>query len=161
MKRLLTLALALVALAVFSGLGVAQQNGVEKNQPADVEKKQPATEEKKTVKGYDAPTYKNKMTAKVMGVDPRAKTFTVMVEGKAVTFSAAKLSKFPTVGENIDITFTWNPGEPPMATSTTESGSKAGTSEEEKQKATHCGGKQWGGTPLYSLHLGGPDCNYN
>ena len=134
MKKLLTLALALVALAVFSGLGVAQQKGVEKSQPTGVEKKQPATGEKKTVKGNDATTYKhNKMTAKVTGVDPTAKTFTIMIQGKAITFSAANLSKLPTVGKMIDITYAWNPGEPPMATSTTESGSKVGTGEGEGQ----------------------------
>ena len=54
MKKLLTLALALVALAVFSGLGVAQQKGVEKSQPTGVEKKQPATGEKEAVKGKAA-----------------------------------------------------------------------------------------------------------
>ena len=73
------------------------------------------------------------MTAKVTGVDPTAKTFTVMIQGKAITFSAAELSNLPTVGKMIDITYTWNPGEPPMATSTTESGSKVGTGEEEGQ----------------------------
>jgi len=132
MKKLLTLALALVALAVFSGLGVAQQKGVEKSQPTGVEKKQPATREKEAVKGKAA-IYKHEITGKVTGVDPTAKTFTVMIQGKAITFSAANLSKLPTVGKMIDITYTWNPGEPPMATSTTESGSKVGTGEGEGQ----------------------------
>jgi len=125
MKKLLTLALALVALAVFSGLGVAQQKGVEKSQPTGVEKKQPATGEKEAVKGKAA-IYKHEITGKVTGVDPTAKTFTVMVQGRAITFSAAKLNKLPTVEENIDITFTLKPDQLPIVTSTARSGSMRG-----------------------------------
>lgn len=125
MKKLLTLTLALVALVAFAGFSAAQQKAEEK--------KPPATGEKEAVKGNDATTYKHEITGKVAGVDPTAKTFTVIIQGKAITFSAADLSKLPTVGKIFDITYTWNPGEPPMATSTTESGSKIGTGEEEGQ----------------------------
>ncbi len=44
MKKLMTLAVALVTLAVFTGLGVAQQKGVEKKPPTGVEVKQPTPE---------------------------------------------------------------------------------------------------------------------
>ena len=54
MKKLLILPLALVALVPFTGLGAAQQKGVEKSQPTGVEKKQPATREKEAVKGKAA-----------------------------------------------------------------------------------------------------------
>jgi len=43
MKKLLTLAVALVALAAFADLGVAQQKGEERSRPTGVEMKQPAT----------------------------------------------------------------------------------------------------------------------
>ncbi len=120
MKKLLTLAVALITLIVFSGPGLAQ-------------KKQPATGEKKTARGNDAATYEHEMTAKVTSVDPAAKTFTVMIQGKSITFSAAKLNKLPTVGKMIDMTYTWNPDKAPMAGSTTEAGSKAATGEEKGQ----------------------------
>lgn len=51
-------------------------------------------------------------TGKVTQVNDKAKTFTVMAKGKAVTFSAAKLKALPTVGAIIDITYTENPGGP-------------------------------------------------
>ena len=129
--KTLTGVLALI-LAVKLGTSNEVIAAEQKSQPAGVEKKQPATGEKEAVKGKAA-IYKHKMTAKVTGVDPTAKTFTVMIQGKAITFSAAELSNLPTVGKMINITYAWNPGEPPMATSTTVSGSKVGTGEEEGQ----------------------------
>ena len=82
MKKLLTLALALVALAVFTGLGVAQQKTEEKRQPTGVEAKQPG---------------------KVLEVNNRAKTFTVMVNGKRVTVNAANLKSLPKPGDIINM----------------------------------------------------------
>jgi hypothetical protein len=49
------------------------------------------------------------MTGKVTQVDDKAKTFTVMSKGKAVTFGAAKLKSLPNVGETVDITYTRTP----------------------------------------------------
>ena len=121
-----------VVLALMFGTSNGVIAAEQKSQPTGVEKKQPATGEKEAVKGKAA-IYKHEITGKVTGVDPTAKTFTIMIQGKAITFSAANLSKLPTVGKMIDITYTWNPGEPPMATSTTESGSKVGTGEGEGQ----------------------------
>lgn len=57
-----------------------------------------------------------KMTGKVIRDNQSGKTFTVMAEGKEVTFSAAKLKALPKVGEIIDITYTATPGGPMEAT---------------------------------------------
>lgn len=96
----------------------------QKSQPTGVEMKQPATGEKKTVDQASPKLITGKLTGKVTGVDPTAKTFTTIIQGRAITFSAARLSKLPTVGENMDITFTLNPdGELPLVTSTARPGS--------------------------------------
>ncbi|MFI5395988.1 MAG: hypothetical protein ACHQ9S_10685 [Candidatus Binatia bacterium] len=117
-----------------------QQKGVEK---------QPATGEKAVGKASSKPMA-GELTGKVTGVDPTAKTFTVMVQGRAVTFSAAKLGKLPRAGENIDIAFTSNPGGPPMATSATESGAK-----QVKKPYQHCDDHTYR-NPLNSLNV----CTY-
>jgi hypothetical protein len=150
--QLLTLALALVAMVVVTGLGVAQQKGEERGRPTGAVEKQPATGEKAVGKASPKPMT-GELTGKVAGVDPTAKTFTVMVQGRAVTFSAAKLSKLPTVGENIDIAFTANPGQLPMATSSTESGSNA---RKPKKPYQHCDDHTHGQNPLNSLNV----CTY-
>ena len=126
MKKLLTLALALVALAAFSGLSAAQQKGEQKSRPEGVEMEQPATGEKETVDKASPKLMTGEVTGRVTGIDPTAKTFTVMVQGRAITFSAAKLNKLPTVEENIDITFTLKPDQLPIVTSTARSGSMRG-----------------------------------
>lgn len=152
--QLLTLALALVAMVVFIDLGAAQQKGVEKSRPTGAVEKQPATEEKAVGKASPKPMT-GELTGKVTGVDPTAKTFTVMFQGRAITFSAARLRKLATVGENIAIAFTANPGELPMATSTTESGSNAGA-ERVKKNYQHCDDHTHGQNPLNSLNV----CTY-
>jgi hypothetical protein len=50
------------------------------------------------------------MTGKVTQVDEKAKTFTVMSKGKAVTFSAAKPTSLPKIGETVDVRYTQTPG---------------------------------------------------
>jgi hypothetical protein len=52
------------------------------------------------------------MTGKVTAVNTQAKTFTAMADGKEVVFSAETLTKLPTVGETVDITYTGPPGGP-------------------------------------------------
>jgi hypothetical protein len=52
------------------------------------------------------------LKGKVTEVNNQAKTFTV-----AVVFSAAKLSKLPTVGQIVDITYTETPGGGPLEAS--------------------------------------------
>lgn len=148
--KTLTGVIALVLALMFgtsNGVIAAEQ----KSQPTGVKKIQPATGEKEAVKGKAA-IYKHEITGKVTGVDLTAKTFIIMIQGKAITFSAANLSKLPTVGKMIDITYTWNPGEPPMATSTTDSGS-----EEERQTGyEHCGNYHCCPvSPFYTLNLKG------
>ena len=47
------------------------------------------------------------MTGKVTQVNAKAQSFTVMANGKAVTFSSAKLkAPLPKVGDILDITYT-------------------------------------------------------
>ena len=132
MKTLLTLTLALIAIAVFSGLSAAQPKGVDKASP------KPMTGE---------------LTGTVTGVEPGSKTFTVAFQGRAITFSAAKLGQPPKVGETVAITFTENPGGPPMATTATVADSTARTRVGGK---AHCGNKDVPGgyhDPLYTLNV--------
>jgi trimethylamine:corrinoid methyltransferase-like protein len=98
MKKLLTLALAVVALAAFTGLGAAQEKDKEKSRPTGVEKKQPAPGEK-TIK-LDKPILQG---VKVTQVNEKAKTFTVMAKGKEITINAAKLKSLPKVGDTVYI----------------------------------------------------------
>lgn len=90
MKKLLTL-VALVALAVFTGLGVAQ-------------------EERKGATGQEAQKALQLLKVKVLEVNDSAKTFTGMLNGKAVTFHLPDLKsvtfhlpdlKLPAKGSNI------------------------------------------------------------
>ncbi len=99
MKKLLPLTLALVALAAFSGLSVAQQKTEEKRQPTGGEMKQPATGEKKMDKASP-----QLMKVKVLKVNKSAKTFTVMVKGKENTLTAPDLEWLPKAGDIIEIT---------------------------------------------------------
>lgn len=89
MKRLLTIVLTISVLAAFSGLAIAQQAG-----------------EKKTI---DKASPKL-ITGKVMSVDPKAKTFTILSKGKEITLGASKLKTLPKTGEVIDVTYTDNSG---------------------------------------------------
>jgi hypothetical protein len=82
MKKLLPLALTLTALAVFTGLGIAQQKD-QQNKAADK-------------------LSTCLMTGEVTQVNVKAKTFTV----KEVTFNAAKLKVLPEVGELVLVTYT-------------------------------------------------------
>ena len=60
-------------------------------------------------------------------INQSGNTFTVMANGKQLTFSAAKLKDVPKVGETIDITYTQTPGGPMEAT--TVKSSKSNSSE--------------------------------
>jgi len=50
------------------------------------------------------------MTGKVTQVDAKAKTFTIMAQGKSVTFSAAELQALPANGDMVEVTYTVTPG---------------------------------------------------
>ena len=50
------------------------------------------------------------ITGKVTQVDAKAKTFTVVSQGKAVTIGAAKLKSLPNVGDIVEVTYTVTPG---------------------------------------------------
>jgi hypothetical protein len=125
MKKLLTLALALVALAVFTDPAGAQQKGTQKSPAAAVETKQPAAPAKNSAHAMET-----MMTGTVTQVNEKAKTFTVMANGKEVTFSAKEMRALPAVGDVIDITYTQTPGGPLVATpNCCVRGSKSNSSE--------------------------------
>ena len=103
MKKLLPLTLALSVLATFSGLATAattirgsKSNSSHREAADNVAPKQ--------------------MTGKVTEVNNQAKAFTVTSKGKAVVFSAENLSKLPTVGQIVDITYTETTGGPMKTT---------------------------------------------
>jgi len=102
MKRFLTLALACGACAVSAGLHAAQQNEA-KSPPARVETSQPAIRENKL--GRPIPQLKQ---VKVIEVNEKAKTITVMAKGKLFTFNAEDPKSLPKAGETTAI---W--GDPP------------------------------------------------
>jgi hypothetical protein len=99
MKKLLTLAVALVALAVFSRLGAAQQMAGEKSQRTGMEMKQPPSGEKTMDKASP-----QLMKVNVLEVNEKAKTFTVMVKGKPKTLNVPDLKSLPKAGDIIEIT---------------------------------------------------------
>jgi hypothetical protein len=142
-KLLLALELALMVLTTISCQGgkvkTGESAGVATHQSSA---REPATESAATA---SPKLLTGELTGKVTEVDPGAKLFTVMVQGRAITFSAVKLSKLPTTGETIDITFTFEPGGVPMATSIA-----LNTSGTARQKVHHCRG--WG-PPMESLNL--------
>ena len=90
MKKLLTLTLALAVLATFSGLATAATNSPESN-----------SSERVAVDKASLKLLKGKVTE----VNSQANTFTL-----AVAFSAAELSKLPTAGEMIVISYIETPG---------------------------------------------------
>jgi hypothetical protein len=143
MKKLLTLTLALIALAALSGFSAAPPKGEQKSQPEGVEMKQAATGDKKTVDTVLSKPVTGEVTGSVTALDPTAKTVTLMVQGRAITFSTGRLSKLPPVGKNINLTFILAPAGLPMATSTTEAGSTA---------RPHLGGNKHCGHPLVGHH---------
>lgn len=96
MKKLLALTLGVVILAAFNGLSAAQQKGEEKIRPTGMEMKQPSSREKTMDKATPQLT-----KVKVLEVNDRAKTVTVMVKGTAFTFDANKAKSLPKPGELI------------------------------------------------------------
>lgn len=107
MKKLLTPALALLALFVFTSLSVVQ--GLQKDQRKVVEN-----------------TQTKMMAGTVTNVDEKAQTFTLMASGKQFTFSAKKAVPLPKKGEHVDVTYIQQtPGGPLEATSVKSSKSNS------------------------------------
>lgn len=84
MKKLLTLALAIVALAAFANLGAAQQTGGERKGPTQGELSKCGT---------------------VTNVNHRAKTFNITATGKEVTFDASEMKILPSLGDTVVVTY--------------------------------------------------------
>lgn len=143
MKILLILPTTFVVLFAVAGPGAAQQKGVEGSRPAGVELKPPPIAGNQSVDKAASKQVTGEITGTVTGVDRPAKTFTVMAYGRAITFSAARLGKLPAPGENINIPFTLNQNQLPMAMSTSAAGSAA---------RPHMGGKQHCFHPLVGHH---------
>lgn len=108
MKKPLTFALALMVLAVFADLGVAQQKAGEKPVEKPTQGKLPFVGKQQL------------MTGKVIQVNPTANTFTVMAKGQSVTFIAQAPGELTLlkVGQILDITYTETPGGGSMRATT-------------------------------------------
>lgn len=65
----------------------------------------------------------DQLTGRVLS--QQGKTFTIMANGKTVTFSGAKLKDLPKVGDIVDITYTQTPGGPLEATTVKSSKSNS------------------------------------
>jgi len=102
MKKLVTLALGVVALVAFADLGVAQQKAEERR---SLDRFQPLGRVDKAPK---------LITVKVTGVNVQTQTFTGMSKGAVFTFNASKLKALPEIGAIIDVTYTGTgtPGGP-------------------------------------------------
>ncbi len=101
MKKLVAMTLALVALAGFADLGVAQQKGKEKSQPAGVETKQPATGEKTIDKASP-----KLITGEIRQINEKERTFTLVSKGKEYSFTFQKIEGPLKVGAVVDVTYT-------------------------------------------------------
>ncbi len=123
MKKLLTLAVALVALAVFPGLSVAQQKAEERSRPTGVEMNQPAPGERMKAGGrYCSNCYVCKCNTGsagclcdsiVMNMDNTTKTLSVKrKDGAIITLDASKLTAPPKVGQTVHVQYADVGGKP-------------------------------------------------
>jgi hypothetical protein len=131
MKKSLTLALVLAAMAVFAGLGVAQQTVTPKTQPTSNETKPAPTPPvplgTTTINTTKSNTFRvapKVMTGKVTQVNTKDKTFAVAVTFSTKTMKGDFSRDTFKVGETIDITYTQTPGGGAME-ATTIKGSKS------------------------------------
>jgi hypothetical protein len=154
MKIVPTPVLALAAMVILAGPAFAQQKATGASGPAGAVANPPATAG--PTAGRTSPaSMTGSLTGKVTAVDAQARTFAVMVQGRAISFSAAALGKLPTVGQSVDVAFTARPGERPTATSIAETGAGA-SAQREKKKYQHCDDHTHGQNPLNSLNA----CTY-
>jgi hypothetical protein len=126
MKKLLTLALAVVALAAFTGPSVAQ--GAQKKD----QQKSPSTSSETAAKNSGHAT-EQVMTGEVLSVNPGDKTFTVMPTGKSVSIifhdDAGAEKALLKVGDVIDVNYTQATGGPMVAKMTKIRSTKSNASE--------------------------------
>ncbi len=102
MKKIFTMALALIILANFSGLASA----------AVTVKSAKSNSSYREASDNSDP---KQMTGTVTQVNSSAKTFTVMVQGQAIIISAEKMTTLPQLGDNLVISYTQTLGGPPVA----------------------------------------------
>ncbi|MBI5379150.1 MAG: hypothetical protein HZA23_03225 [Nitrospirae bacterium] len=133
MKKLLTLALALVVLAAFSGLGVAQEKKAEEKKPAPAAKEEKKAEPKKEEKKAEKPKV-HSITGEVTKVDDKAKTVTIKGKDKEVTLDAAKLKKaLPKTGDKVVAKYTEADGKMTAKSITAKKEEKKAEKKEEKK----------------------------
>lgn len=132
MKKSLTPALVLAALAVFTGLGVARQADKQKSPTTSGETKPaptpPVPLEATTINNSKSNTYRvapKVMTGKVTQVNAREKTFAVEVSFFAGRMKGDFSRDTFKVGDTIDITYTQTPGGPMEATTVKSSKSNS------------------------------------
>jgi hypothetical protein len=100
MKNALTVTLALVALAAFSGLAIAQEKEPQKSPSTG-----PATTQPSAAKNSGHAT-EQMITGTGIKVDAKVRSFTVISRGKQFTFSVAEMKgPLPEVGKIIDIKY--------------------------------------------------------
>lgn len=136
MKKLLTLALALAALAASTGFSAgqeAQQKDKQKSPPTTTThvSGDPHVDQRASPKVMTGTVTKVNSKRQTPKRDFGDRTFTVLTpNGAQVTFSAKEMKTLPAVGDVIDITYTQTPGGPPVATPTCcVKGSKSNGSE--------------------------------
>lgn len=101
MKNALTVTLSFVALAACSDIAVAQQKEAPKSPATGAATAQPPATARTSAHATE-----QVMTGKVIKVDAKAKSFTVLSKGKQFTFSSAALKgPLPEVGKIFDITY--------------------------------------------------------
>lgn len=122
MKKLLTVALAIIALAVFTGPAA----GAQKNKQKSVETKQTATKPPAAQVATKTTSKTQTVSAcKVTKVDAKAQTFTATADDLQLTFDAKNLRALPAVGDIIDVTYTQVPGGPREARAVTVRGTRS------------------------------------
>jgi hypothetical protein len=99
MKRWSMLVLVLVVLGALGGLGAAQPKGEQKSSPIMIEKGPSTTGAPRAVDKASP-----QLSGKVTAVDPAARTYTIMLEGKPTKLSAGKGRPLPAVGTTVDLT---------------------------------------------------------
>jgi hypothetical protein len=117
MKKLLTIALAIICMAVLTGLAAGQGH---------VTVRKPKPPRPPETARNSAHATEQLMTGTVTKWNDKAQTFTVTANGKEVLFSGKNLKPpFPKVGDFVDVTYTPppKPDDPPAAT--TVKGSKS------------------------------------
>jgi hypothetical protein len=119
-SNVLALAVAIAALAAFTGPSTGQETQQQNGQTSHETKPVSEADQKKAALAQRDVTT-GTATGKVIRVNRKVRSFTIMSGGEAVTFSAKTLTVLPAVGETIDVNYTRNAGGTMEATSVFQS----------------------------------------